>query len=158
MRVALSGNIGSGKTSISSEFEKRGYYLLNYAELIKQEVAKGMACLKVTSSQQEALEKIKSQKEFYRPLLVAWADCCGFSDGEKLKKILLTLKDENIVMDNIRFLKQAEIVKKYGFVILKLEGGDRNDIPELANFHFDAVIPWMESVEKRMKYILKLMQ
>jgi len=156
MKIALAGNIGSGKSTIAKEFEKRGYYLLNYAELIKEEVAKALV-LTNAEIEQDVLDKIHKEKEFYRPLLIAWADTTGWSTGERLRKILPTINKENIVMDNVRFLKQAEIVKNSGFKISKLEGGDRNDIPELANFHFDAEIPWMGSVEERMEYILKLL-
>lgn len=154
MKIALCGNIGSGKSTVASELSQKDYYLLSYTELIKNEVARAMTATQVTASEKEALEKIHTQKEFYRPLLVAWADTCGWSDGKQLTKILPTLSAENIVMDNIRFLAQAHIVKQNGFLIFKLSGGDRMDIPELADFPFDAVIPWMENVEERIQYIL----
>ena len=161
MRIALAGNVESGKSTIALELQKRGYHFLNYTELIKKEVANALADVGVTSTFEEALEKLHTEKDFYRPLLIAWADTTGWSSGERLKVLLESLQTGDVVLDNIRFLKQADIVKAAGFLILKLEGGksvgEAYD-KEFATYQFDGVIPWMENVEKRVEYILQLLQ
>jgi adenylate kinase family enzyme len=159
MRIALAGNVESGKSTIAAQLQKRGYHFLNYTELIKKELANAMADVGVTSTFEEALEKLHKEKEFYRPLLIAWADTTGWSTGDRLKGLLDSLQTGDVVLDNIRFLRQAEIVKAAGFIILKLEGGksvgEAYD-KEFEHYHFDAVIPWMENVEKRIEYILAI--
>ena len=157
VRVALAGNIGSGKSTVAKELSTEGFFLLNYTELIKEEVAKAMVSVGVFTTIEDALEQIKLKKEFYRPLLVAWADTCGWSDGKQLENFLKEMQEKAVVLDNLRYLAQADIVKRHGFLVFKLEGGNRMDIPELINFHFDATIPWMESLEKRMKYVMHLL-
>lgn len=159
MRIALAGNVESGKSTIAQELQKRGYHFLNYTELIKKEVANAMADVGVTSTFEEALDKLHNEKEFYRPLLIAWADTTGWSTGERLKGLLDSLQTDDVVLDNIRFLRQAEIVKAAGFFVLKLDGGksigEAYD-KEFENYHFDAEIPWMENVQKRIEYILTI--
>ena len=160
MKIALAGNVGSGKSTIAEYLSNNGFYLLNYTELIKEEVAQAMAAVGVIQDAQEALDKIHKDKEFYRSLLISWADATGWSTGERLRKILPNLTEENIVLDNIRFLKQAEIVKEAEFITLKLEGGQSIGEAydkEFENYQFDAVIPWMERVEERVKYIIDIL-
>ena len=160
MKIALAGHVGSGKSTIAEELSNKGFYLLSYTELIKEEVADAMVAVGVTKDEKEALNNIHKDKEFYRPLLISWADATGWSTGERLKKILPVLTEENIVLDNVRFLKQAEIVKEVGFKLIKLEGGESIGEAydeEFANYQFDAVIPWMENVEKRVEYILQVL-
>ena len=159
MKIALAGNVGSGKSTIAERLSNNGFYLLNYTELIKEEVADAMAAVGVTKDAQQALDLIHREKEFYRSLLISWADATGWSTGERLKKILPNLQEENIVLDNIRFLRQAEIVKEYGFKVIKLEGGQSIGEAydeEFKDYSFDAVVPWKENVEERVKYILNL--
>ena len=161
MRIALAGNVESGKSTVALELQKHEYHFLNYTELIKKELANAMADVGVTNSFEDALGKLHNEKEFYRPLLIAWADTTGWSTGERLKILLDSLQTGDVVLDNIRFLKQAEIVKSAGFLILKLEGGksvgEAYD-KEFENYQFDAVIPWMENVEGRVTYILNLIK
>lgn len=158
MKIALAGNVGSGKSTIAEQLSNRGFYLLSYTELIKEEVASAMAATGVTQDEKEALDSIHKDKEFYRRLLISWADATGWSTGERLKRILPVMTEENIVLDNIRFLKQAEIVKKFGFIVVKLEGGESIGEAydeEFRDYQFDAIIPWMENIEKRVEYILQ---
>lgn len=157
MKIALAGNVGSGKSTIAEHLQNKGFYLLNYTELIKEEVARAMTAVDVTQDERDALDKIHKDKEFYRPLLIAWADATGWSTGERLKKILEHLNIENIVLDNVRFHSQAEIVNEYGFKIIKLEGGESIGEAydkEFADYAFDSVIPWMGNVDERVKLIL----
>lgn len=157
MKIALAGNVGSGKSTIAEHLQNKGFYLLNYTELIKEEVADAMVAVGVFTTTKEALDNIHKDKEFFRPLLIAWADTTGWSTGERLKKILEHLNIENIVLDNVRFHSQAEIVNEYGFKIIKLEGGESIGEAydkEFANYQFDAVIPWMENLDERVKLIL----
>lgn len=159
MKIALAGNVGSGKSTIAEELSTKGFYLLSYTELIKEEVADAMAAVGVTTDAKEALDNIHKDKEFYRRLLISWADATGWSTGERLKIFLPVLTEEHIVLDNLRFLKQAEIVKQFGFVTVQLEGGESigeayDD--EFRDYHFDAVIPWMDNVEERVEYILQV--
>ena len=159
MKIALAGNVNSGKSTIAEGLSNRGFYLLSYTELIKEEVARAMAATGVTLDEKEALNKIHKDKEFYRRLLIAWADATGWSTGERLENLLNNLHEENVVMDNIRFLRQAEIMKQGGFKIVQLEGGESigeayDD--EFKDYQFDAVIPWMENIEERVEYILNL--
>lgn len=158
MKIAVSGYIDSGKSTIAREFEKKGFYLLNYTEQIKDEVAKAMAAVGVAKTREAASEEIHGEIEFYRPLLIAWADACGWSDGSRLKLLLPEVYQEHIVLDNIRFLAQANIVKEAGFVTVRLEGGRKTDLPserDLDSYKFDITVPWMDTVEERMDYIQK---
>lgn len=160
LKIALSGNIGSGKSTIAKEFEKKEYYLLSYTQRIKEEVASAMQATGVVESKEEALRKFQEHKELYRPLLISWADCCGWSDGSRLKGFLQNLDKENVVLDNLRYIAQANIVKQAGFITIRLEGGNRVDVPSersLDNYPFDLTIPWMENVGKRIEYILQLL-
>ena len=159
MKIALAGQMGSGKSSVAKELEKRGFYLLNYKELIKEEVAKAMAAVGVRVTSEEALEKIHTDKEFYRPLLIAWADTTGWSDASRLETFLKELDKENIVLDNVRLLVQAEMVRVNGFIVIKLQGGNASDFlheHDLDQFNFDAEIAWEDTVEQKVDKIIQV--
>ncbi len=145
MKIALCGNRRSGKTAFTEYLvRERGFVGVSYTTLIKMELATALALADTLFETEDLhdradalLEQMLADKERYRDLIVAWADVRGWSGGAPLDKMLKDYADswmggwahQNIVIDNVRFPEQADVCRKYGFLIVRLAGGAHVDIP-----------------------------
>lgn len=119
--IALTGAIGSGKTTLAKELQQRyGYTLINFTDHLKDLAA---ACL--SPYVYTTVDDIKNNKAKYRGFLQEFGDLIGFTDhpdyiGDVLSPWYLAGQPA-AVFDNVRSPQQAKILKNYGFTLVKLD-------------------------------------
>lgn len=118
-RIAFSGSIGCGKTTIAKLFSERlGYFKLSFADEIREEAS--------------AIHGIPielfsgSEKENYRQMLIDIGESERELDKDHWVKPLLKkvrkMKDKRVVIDDVRFSHEAKRLRtRYNFVVIRLE-------------------------------------
>jgi dephospho-CoA kinase len=140
MLIGLTGKIGSGKTLSTEYFKCKGFTEYSFAEPLK-EIGKifGFTDRQLYGSQTDKLElheywNVSSRKflqkvgtELFRETLPKLIPEMNISESIwiDLFKIKVKNSDVNYIISDIRFLNEAETVKKLGGIIIKLE---RNNI------------------------------
>jgi hypothetical protein len=127
--IALTGPIGSGKTTLSRALEP-DYLRINFTDFLKQLAA---SCLSFVVP--ITLEDIVNNKPKYRSFLQEFGTLIGFDCNSSYITVLLEswerMGQPSATFDNIRFAAQAEYLKERGFHIVKLAlpyGLSRGDV------------------------------
>ena len=122
-KIALHGGLKSGKSTLAKSLEERGFQYLNYTDLIKQMLAEALAAIGVHVT----VDEIRANKEKFRQLIIEFAAVVGFNDGFGIDRMLSEIKPDvtGVVFDNVRFLKQWEILQPEGFVLVRLTTPER---------------------------------
>lgn len=159
-KLALSGNQKSGKSAFSRWLrDNQGFTILDHTGAIKESLSLALANTLQENYQyhRNLLEEIKT-KESYRTLLIEWARVTGCNEGRVLEPLLkeYAYSLENLVVDNIRYPAQADMARKSGYQIIRIEGGKYFDIESeraMDEYEFDKVLdasqyefPWYESL------------
>jgi hypothetical protein len=128
MRIALHGPMYSGKTTLARKLESaHGFTLVNYTDYLKSLAVKALNAL----GQLTSVEEIAANKTKYRPFLQDLGTLLDFDGGKYVGQCLFEQSPicltgdplglpEHIVFDNVRTLAQLDILKKYGFRLLRL--------------------------------------
>lgn len=128
-RIALTGAIASGKSSVARALGERGYLVVEHADVLKQLLVDALASIGVVLT----LEEIKANKAQYRTLLQEWGSAIGFDSGRYIGYALREagwneaeqdFKADRAVIDNVRTDAQAEAAKAWGFQVVRLNVSD----------------------------------
>lgn len=121
MKIALYGKPCSGKTTFANYLrDTHGFYKMDFTDLIKETVVDmlNFANLDIT------VEDVHKEKERFRPLLQTVAATLGFDEGYGVDQVIAKWVDagcpQNVVFDNVRYMKQYERLVPYGFVLVEL--------------------------------------
>lgn len=123
LKLAIHGPLKSGKSSLAQALQDRGFQVLNYTDLLKQYLSEALAAIGI----QVSVEEMHADKEKYRQLLIEFATVIGFDDGFGIDRMLSEIKPdaEGVVLDNVRFQKQYDLLKPEGFVLVRLTTPER---------------------------------
>ncbi len=125
MRIALHGPMYSGKTSLAHELvSSHGFTLVNYTDYLKELAASALSYIGVTTT----VEQIKADKAKYRSFLQNLGTLVDFDNGAYVERCLVEQAadewgfglEENIVFDNVRTQAQFDILKEYGFQLVRV--------------------------------------
>jgi hypothetical protein len=130
IRLALHGPMYSGKTRLARELvDTHGFTLVNYTDYLKTLAARSLSSIGITTS----VAEIKANKGKYRPYLQDLGTLCGFDEGGFVDQCVQEqagymqvsgegpqLIADNIVFDNVRTQAQFDILKDYGFRLVRL--------------------------------------
>jgi dephospho-CoA kinase len=106
--IVISGFSGSGKSSVSEVFKKKGYKVISVSETLKKYFQKNIPNFTEISefSRQRFIKEILSK----RPLL----------PGEELKKEILKNTNNKIVLDGVRGFRDLVYLTNYRLIIIFL--------------------------------------
>lgn len=131
-RYALHGELFSGKSTLASALEARGFAYVNYTQYLKILAARSLSAIGIPTT----VAMIEANKEEYRAYLIALGTRCGFDQGNFVEECLrhdtIWEDDDNgvaqggdglpkhIVFDNVRFPAQFEKLIPLGFRLVRL--------------------------------------
>lgn len=121
MRLAISGGLFSGKTTLA-EFlhDEHGFRYFSYTDMLKGYVSKMLAVVGFDVS----VEAMKADKEKYRQLIIAVGHVIDFDHGFGLEELAQLVEKEapndHVVVDNMRFDTQMDILDRHGFRMLRV--------------------------------------
>jgi hypothetical protein len=133
MRIALHGPLYSGKTTLAHQLVNvHGFTLVNYTDYLKNLTAIMFNAI----GKPLTVEQIKADKATWRPFLQSLGTRVGFDEGEYVEQCLREqagieyvysdparsewLLDSKIVFDNVRTQAQLDILRPYGFKLVRL--------------------------------------
>ena len=125
MRYALTGPMYSGKTSLAHELaDVNGFALVNYTDYLKELAANALSYIGVTTT----TPQIKENKAKYRSFLQDLGTLVDFDNGAYVEQCLIEQAEDpyglgiakDIVFDNVRTQAQFDILKQWGFVLVRL--------------------------------------
>lgn len=118
--IALTGPIGSGKTTLSMALAHHGYLRINFTDFLKQLAASCLSQIVPTT-----LDDILNNKPKYRGFLQEFGALIGWDCNTSYISYLLEhwygLGYPPAVFDNVRTAAQAEFLKGLGFQVVKLD-------------------------------------
>jgi hypothetical protein len=115
-RVAVRGVLFSGKTTTAEALEARGFHFISFTDSLKAMAAHALSA---------SVADILADKEHYRPFLQQLGHLAGFDEGLTIPALLHEQferhgHDADYVFDNVRFLAQWDILKRYDFTLVQL--------------------------------------
>lgn len=121
MKIALYSPPCYGKTALAEYLrDAHGFWLMNFTDLIKETAVDmlNFANLDV------AVEDVVREKERFRPFLAMVSKTLDFNGGYGIDQLIEMWQaagsPQNVVFDNVRYLKQYEKLMPYGFVLVGL--------------------------------------
>jgi hypothetical protein len=126
MRYALTGPMYSGKTSLAHALaDVHGFALVNYTDYLKELAANALSYIGVETT----VRGIKEDKAKYRSFLQDLGTLVDFDNGAYVQRCLVEQAmdrtgfnglNEDIVFDNVRTQAQFDILRDYGFQLVRL--------------------------------------
>jgi len=164
MKIAFVGRAGSGKSTVAEYLVTRhGFVRLSFATKIKE-----FACQIL----QRPIDKFNpSDRSFLQELgtIARRADPDVWLKWMELEIAALESENENIVVDDCRFIREGAFLKKHGFTLIKLGGrayemGEKlmkhvseTELDRIAcDFTLDAGVPLKEEFKALEKILKKL--
>lgn len=128
MRVAITGPMYSGKTSLGRFLEKHyDWYFMDYTGSIKQHLVNALNGVYKTNH--VSVDDINQDKKRFRPLLQELGSYLGYDEGYYVDEMLErwerdTANDDAerpVYFDNVRFPAQFDLLRTRGFVLVQLQ-------------------------------------
>jgi hypothetical protein len=119
LRLALHGGLLSGKSTLATALEERGFAYINYTRLLKQYAVGALEACGITTS----LMMIEADKEKYRRFLIELGDQLGFDHGFGIDETLAPIikNEDRLVFDNVRFPAQMDKLVALGFRMVRID-------------------------------------
>lgn len=119
-RIALIGQTYTGKTTLALALKARGYLLVNFTDVLKQELITALAVV----GKRVTMAELKQDKHKYRKLLQEFGVVIGFDDDPRYVEEALVgwhvlFPDTPVVFDNVRTIEQWSVLKRYGFTLVE---------------------------------------
>jgi dephospho-CoA kinase len=119
--VAITGGIFTGKTTLAEYLrDEHGFKYVSYTDMLKTFASEALAAVGLEVS----VEAMKADKEKYRHFIIALGHLIDFDNGYGLEQLAETIKatcpNENVVVDNMRFEAQMDILERHGFRMLRV--------------------------------------
>lgn len=112
LKIALTGKMFSGKTTVARLLETHGFYFIDYTGLLKRFAAQA---IELATGVPVTQEYIATHKRDYRAFLQAYGSALRFEDGFGVQQVVQEWRDAgaspNVVFDNIRSYKQFEVLR-----------------------------------------------
>jgi hypothetical protein len=119
--VALTGGLYSGKTTLATELEKRGYMILSFTDVLKACAATALAPY---FGGDYTVEDIKADKANLRTFLQEFGRIIGFDWNPGFVNLALQPWWQAglppAVFDNVRFDEQFDTLRPYGFDLVRV--------------------------------------
>jgi len=142
-RIALSGKAGSGKTALAKRLAADfGFQHMSFARRLKEELAELLDV---------SMFDFEDDKTRWRALMQEWGSARRYqSEGYWIRKLLVRVPEDRskrIVVDDLRYQNEARVLKREGFVLVRLtvaldegmdyllEGGMLGDVARVAASH-----------------------
>ena len=119
-RIALAGDLYTGKTTLAQTLEQRGWHLLDHTGLLKElgSIALTAAGFPVT------VADIVANKDHYRLFLQELGTAVGWDEGAGIRRLLARWEaqgaPEPVVLESVRTAAQWRILAKAGFGLVRL--------------------------------------
>jgi len=126
MRLALHGGLFSGKSTLATALEARGFVYVNYTRYLKVLYARSLRAVGI----QMSADDVERDKERERPHIISFGSRIGFDKGNFVEECLdeeasirhdeYTALADDIVFDNVRFDAQMEKLLTHGFRLVRI--------------------------------------
>lgn len=119
VKVAFSGSIMSGKSTVCRLLADRGFYLMDYTGYLKELAADELAQETGQSIDRDYLDKHKQEfREYLQKFGTRFGSQHGHGIADVASKWMVSERNANIAYDNIRYERQFEVLSNIipGFV------------------------------------------
>jgi|TARA_R110000803_G_scaffold190141_3_gene252651 dephospho-CoA kinase len=127
MKIAIAGQMASGKTTLAESLVKIGYEKVSLAGKVK-EIAGDL--FHMEEKDRPLLQQIGMKMREIRPSV--WIDYI----------IHLGEEHDNLVIDDVRFANEAKVLKQAGWTIIRLDIGEDLQKERLQNTYEDWEVHW----------------
>jgi len=127
MKIAIAGQMASGKTTLAENLVKIGYKKVSLAGKVK-EIAGDL--FHMEEKDRPLLQQIGMKMREIRPSV--WIDYI----------IHLGEEHDNLVIDDVRFANEAKVLKEAGWTIVRLDISEKLQKERLQNTYEDWEVHW----------------
>lgn len=154
VKVAMTGQIFSGKSTVCHILETYGFYFIDYTGLLKLFAAQA---IELATGVPVTQEYIATHKKDYRYFLQAYGSALRFEDGFGIARVIQEWRDagepENVAFDNIRSAKQFDTLLALdpNYILVKItidaetqlerafkQGIGRDELAKMNEHHIEA--------------------
>lgn len=119
--VAITGGLFTGKTTLAEYLrDEHGFKYISYTDMLKTFAQEALHAVGLDVS----IAEMKANKEKYRAFIIALGHLIDFDNGYGLEELADTIRahapHDNIVLDNVRFEAQMDILERHGFRMLRV--------------------------------------
>ena len=125
MKIAIAGQMASGKTTLAESLVDKGYTKVSLAGKVK-EIARDLFHMEVKD--RPLLQKIGMKMREIRPSV--WID------------YIINLDDDLLVIDDVRFINEATALKAAGWTVVRLDITESLQKERLQNTYEDWEVHW----------------
>ncbi len=127
MKIAIAGRMASGKTTLADHLVDRGYQKVSLAGKVK-EIARDL--FQMEEKDRPLLQQIGMKMREIRPSV--WIDYI----------IHLGEQNDNLVIDDVRFVNEASVLQEAGWIVIRLNIEDKLQKERLQNTYDDWEVHW----------------